>query len=641
MCGISGYIQSPNLGVDVSYLEAGNLLTHRGPDSFNYWKSEDSKFGLQHYRLSIIDLSDLGAQPMVSSDNRFILVFNGEIYNHLDIRLELKKVNKIISWKGHSDTETLIESISNWGLENTLQKIVGMFSFALYDTFDKSLYLVRDRTGEKPLYFSKYMNSLIFASEIQVFKGLNNKSNINVSALESLMNKGYITGKQSIFKNIEKVAPGTYVKFKINSNQNIESEEVIYWSWYKLKKANQNQSMDDCIKGLQSVLEKSVEQQMISDVSIGALLSGGIDSSLIVSLMSQKSTKKINTFTIGFDGAVSDEAPFAKSIANFLGTNHTEYYISEDQILKTIPKICEAYTEPFADSSQLPTLLVMQLAKNDVTVALSGDGGDELFGGYERYSQIQNFSIFNNSLPTLSRKVLSSLIRTLSIDTYNSIGKKVLKNEKFLGDKLYRVSNLIKLNNLFELNEKFTALWDTSELMIDYIPTNYAKSIIFPELTSSTILNNQERLMLYDSIQYLPDDLLVKVDRASMFFSLETRSPFLDHRVIEYSWGIPHRFKIENGKNKIILKELLSNYLPRELFERPKQGFGLPINNWLKLQLRPWAEDLLSETEISKSGFFNSSVVKNVWNQYLKGERNHQQRIWTYLMFQSWYNSIK
>lgn len=643
MCGISGYIQSPNLSIDVTYLEAGNLMRHRGPDNFNFWRSEDSKVGLQHYRLSIIDLSNFGSQPMLSSDNRYVIVFNGEIYNHLDIRFELKQLNKNISWRGHSDTETLIECISKMGLENTLQKIVGMFSFALYDINETSLYLVRDRAGEKPLYYNKNSNSLIFGSEINVFKDLNKKSNINVNSVACLMNKGYISGKHSVFNNIDKVEPGTFIKFKINKNQDITSEEIAYWSWYNLKKESSNVTLSkqDYVSGLQKVLEKSVEQQMISDVSIGALLSGGVDSSLVVSLMCKMKTSKIKTFTIGFGGASSDEAPYAKKIADFLGTDHTEYYISESNIIDTIPKICDAYTEPFADSSQLPTLLVMRLAKSDVTVALSGDGGDELFGGYERYTQIDKLSKLTRSFPFLNKSIFGNILRTISIDSYNSIGRGVLKNEKFLGDKIYRVAELLKQKKLFDLYNKFNSLWNTDELMIDSNTTNQSDIICISKLMSSINLETQEKLMLYDSITYLPDDLLVKVDRASMYYSLETRAPFLDHRVIEYAWSIPHKYKISNGNHKVILKDVLSNYLPRDLFERPKQGFGLPISNWLKVQLRPWAEDLLSEAEISKSGFFNPKIIKRVWNEYLQGERNHQQRIWTYLMFQSWYNSIK
>ena len=646
MCGINGFYSVTSSTFDNVIVKMNSAILHRGPDTSGTWTDKNSGITLGHQRLSIIDLSKAGNQPMHSSSGQFVLTYNGEIYNHLEIRRELEKSNSQIKWRGTSDTETLLEAIDYWGIKLTLNKIDGMFAFGVWDKKIRCLILARDRVGEKPLYYGWQGRGdkrvFIFGSELKSLKVHPEfKKNINIDAISLQLRHNCIPAPYSIYKDIYKLLPGCYLKLnEYHLKKCLLPSPKKYWSLtecaiYGINNKLQS-SEDEIQKELEDHLKKSVKKQMISDAPIGAFLSGGIDSSTIVSLMQSQSNLPIKTFTIGFCESDYNEAEYAKKIANHLGTNHTELYVSSKTAMEVIPKLPIIYDEPFSDSSQIPTFLVSQLAKKQVKVALSGDGGDELFCGYNRHVMIKKLSIIFYLMPLTFRKILSNVIKLISTENWDSLSKFLSGPNYYnkFGKKIYKVADLLNAKKLSDIHYMLSSHWQNSTKVVkDIVEPGTFLTKFKPDLTG---LNIQQQMMILDSITYLPDDILVKIDRAAMASSLETRAPFLDHKLIEYVWKVPHSLKFRNGSGKWILKKILNRYVPQNLFERPKTGFEIPLGTWLSGPLRDWAEDLLDEKRLKKEGFFNSVLIRKKWAEHVNCKKNWQYDLWDVLMFQDW-----
>jgi asparagine synthase (glutamine-hydrolysing) len=647
MCGFTGFLDSKPWRDKLMKFELLQQMTDciasRGPDDFGFWV-DDANVGLAHRRLSIIDLSSAGHQPMLSINSRYSIVFNGEIYNHQDLRCELNHFpgfNKT-SWRGNSDTETLLACINLWGLEKTLQKSIGMFALALWDRHTKTLFLARDRVGEKPLYYgwqgADSTRSFLFGSDLKALKVHPSFSTqVDRNSLNLFLRYGYIPAPYSIYKGISKLDPGSILSVSVN-----QPEPVCKKYWDVISIARQGKltpftgSPDRAVDQLELLVKNSVRQQMISDVPIGAFLSGGVDSSTIVALMQSQSPRPVKTFTIGFNEKGFNEAAHAKIIAKYLGTEHTEMYISPNQAMDMIPKIPNLYSEPFADSSQIPTYLISQLAKQSVKVSLSGDGGDELFSGYNRYELTAKLWKKLSIMPVSARKLLAKFIASTPPSTFDKLSGIIpgTKGYASLGDKLHKGAKVLASENFHQLYLGLISQISNPSEWVKHADESSTKLIGNLKLFSE--FNDVEQMMLLDTLSYLPDDILVKLDRATMGASLEGRVPFLDHRIIEFAWAMPLDFKLRNGQTKWILRELLYRYVPRELIERPKMGFGIPIGDWLRGPLREWAETLLSEDRLIREGYFHPNIIRTKWAEHLSGNKNLQSQLWTVLMFQSW-----
>lgn len=646
MCGLAGFL---TLGGALESDEFKSILKcmtdtiiQRGPDAEGHWINEEQGIALGHRRLSILELSKAGAQPMQSACGRYVIAYNGEIYNHLALRNELKATSQ---WRGNSDTETLLEAISQWGVSRALQRSNGMFAFALWDKKEKKLILARDRMGEKPLYYGwqgegKYI-TFLFGSDLAALKRHPTFINeVNRDALALYMRHNCIPAPYSIYKNIYKLAPASILEVSLQDRQpKIQN----YWSLLEVAengvKNPFNGTEKEAVDELEAVLKKAVNQQMLSDVPLGAFLSGGIDSSTIVSLMQSQSSRPVKTFTMGFNNDDYNEAEHAKAVAKHLGTEHTELYVTPQQALDVIPKLPKLYSEPFADSSQIPTFLVSQLARQHVTVSLSGDAGDELFAGYNRYIQTHNQWNKLSYLPLPLRKTLSKCIHGIAPKQWNTLInplQKTLPQSLQLsnfGEKIHKAAGVLSSKDIEEVYLKLVTHWQPNEIVLGATEPNTYLSGNMPNIDR---LNSVERMMFLDSITYLPDDILVKVDRAAMGASLETRAPFLDHRVIALAWQLPFELKLRNGIGKWALREVLYRYVPKELIERPKMGFGVPIDTWLRGPLKDWAEELLDENKLRQQGFFDPRPIRQKWFEHLGGKRNWQHHLWDVLMFQAW-----
>tara|TARA_B100000073_G_C23722815_1_gene568222 strand:- start:620 stop:2329 length:1710 start_codon:yes stop_codon:yes gene_type:complete len=565
-----------------------------------------------------------------------VLIFNGEIYNHKYLRSELESISNR-NWLGHSDTETLLASIEEWGIENALVKVKGMFAIALWDKISKNLYLACDRIGEKPLYYGWVNEQFVFASElksIKQFPKFNNQIDRNSLALFLRFNS--IPAPYSIYENIYKLEPSQIVEI------NASSKKIKKHSFWSIEEAYKKGAMNkfsgtssEAVNQLESVLSDAVSSQMQSDVPLGAFLSGGVDSSTVVALMQSFSNSKINTFTIGFNSKQFDEAKHAGLVAKHLGTNHYEKYVTESDALDVIPNLPNIYDEPFADSSQIPTFLVSNFAKQKVTVALSGDAGDELFGGYNRY--VFSEKTLNNILktPTTIKKLVSKIIFSISEERWNSLlSGSISKSFVNIGNKLHKTADILSSKSIRDLHFKLVSqIHNPSEWLKN---SNEYKSKLNDGIVRFEELNSIESMMAYDLISYLPTDILTKVDRAAMSVSLETRIPFLDLDVIEFSTSLPIEFKIRNGVSKWALREVLYKHVPKNLIERPKMGFGVPLAEWLRGPLKGWAESLLDENRLHQEGFFNVEFVRDKWLEHLSGKRNWSYQLWNVLMFQAW-----
>lgn len=645
MCGITGFIATRSLDYTSLLDTMVSKMNHRGPDSNGIWFDENLKIGLGHARLSIVDLSQAGHQPMKSNSGRYLIVFNGEIYNHLILRKFLNE-NYHINWKGTSDTETILAGIENWGLEKTIENCIGMFAIAVLDTEEETLTLIRDRMGEKPLYYGWVNESFVFASELNPIKSFplfNNQINRNAIAL--FLQHAAIPEPYSIYENIYKLESGSSIKIDIKSGS-IEKEQ--YWSTQL--KANEaassttNLSPENAVKQLEELLTDAVGLQMTADVPLGAFLSGGVDSSAIVALLQAQSETKINTFSIGFEQKEYNEAEYAKKVAKHIGTNHYETYISAKDVLEIVPQIPIIYSEPFSESSQIPTYLVSKIAKQKVTVSLSGDAGDELFCGYSRY-QLANKSwnkISNVPLPL--RNVLASGIQSLPHRFLKTVllplnGKKD-KNGIAINvvDKLLKASDLLKFKNRKEFYNKG---FMTHNLNANNWVLNSEKTETLFENNNIEIENYFAEMMATDLVTYLPNNNLAKVDRAAMANSLETRVPFLDHRIVEFALSLPMEYKIRNGVDKWVLREVLYKYVPKSLIERPKMGFAVPLAFWLRGPLKDWCENLLNQKRLDEEGFFNSKIIRTKWQEHLSGKRNWENQLWDVIVFQSWLDEQK
>ena len=655
MCGITGIfgnLRTDELAISVQKMSA--TLTHRGPDDTGSWINEESGIAFGHQRLSIVDLSSVGHQPMMSPCGRFSVIFNGEIYNHLQLRDKLNASAYKQSWKGHSDTETLVSAFSQWGIEKTLEQLVGMFAIAVWDIRIKKLYLIRDRFGEKPLYYGWSNNTFLFGSELKAlrsYKGFNNEIDRNVLSL--YMQYMYVPSPYSIFKDVYKLDPGCILEIddsgKVQPPEQITSsvfnaKGISIKQWYslsKIAKNSQNNLIEDeneAIELLEKTLLESVQSQLISDVPLGAFLSGGIDSSMIVALMSKVCNHPVKTFTIGFEEGEFNEAVYAKDVAKHLETDHHELYITANDALKVIPSLPSLYDEPFADSSQIPTYLVSKLARKNVTVSLSGDAGDELFGGYNRYLWGKQVWGKLKWMPLIMRQVLGIGIHKIPVSIWNKSSCVLPRKYQVssMGDKAHRMAH--RLKNVGSLDDMYNSLVTEGFREEGLVINN--RLILKTKLDDCSIAlgikESEQRMMLWDSVTYLPDDILTKVDRAAMGVSLETRIPFLDHRVAELAWRIPLNMKIKDGVGKWPVRQILYKYVPKELIERPKAGFAVPVGQWIRGPLHEWASDLLDESRIKREGYFDPKLVQQLWGQHLSGHYDWTPRLWAILMFQSW-----
>ena len=644
MCGIVGFFNSADLNSvsPVEHILRSMLTTmrHRGPNSSGYW-CDELNVALGHTRLSILDLSSAGAQPMKSASGRFVMAFNGEIYNHHSLRNELKAINPI-KWKGHSDTETLLAAIEAWGLEATVKKLRGMFAIALWDKQSQSLYLLRDPMGEKPIYYGWVNGQFIFASELKAIKKFPSfNKEIDRNSLALFLRFNSIPAPYSIYKDIFKLEPGCIISISKGSN---EIKQTRFWSTedvYKNGIASRfSGTTCDAIKTCEDVLANAVNIQMQADVSLGAFLSGGIDSSTIVALMQAQSSKKINTFSIGFDVNQYNEAEYARDVAKHVGTNHSDMYVTERDALDVIPLLPDIYDEPFADSSQIPTYLLAKFAKQKSTVALTGDAGDELFGGYNRYVFADKYFGRINNIPISLRKMMGSFITSIPEEKWNMLlGRLLGKHFANIGLKLHKGVIGLYSKTIRDLHFKLASQIQSPENWL--INSNEYTSVFNDSLCHFEGLDSIEQMMAYDLVTYLPTDILTKVDRAAMSVSLETRVPFLDPHVIKFSAALPLEYKIRNGITKWVLREVLYKYVPKDLIDRPKMGFGVPLAEWLRGPLRDWAETLLDEHLLKQDGFFNVLFVRNKWNEHISGKINWDCQLWNVLMFQAWLQNSK
>lgn len=648
MCGFSGLweleINSTSIKENISKMTS--RLVHRGPDDRGIWFDRLTGIALGHQRLAILDSSDAGQQPMKSNNKRYIIVFNGEIYNHLCIREELEQDKGDLepyNWRGHSDTETILAAIELWGIEKALEKFSGMFAFALWDTHEKSLYLARDRIGEKPLYYGQHGRTFIFSSELKSLKE-NNKfiPEINTLSVSLFLKYGYIPSPHSIYKNIHKIVPGTFIKITKDDLKNSKKPEIKkYWDYKdvisskninKIKQKKESEIIED----IDEYLNKIIKLQSKSDQPLGVFLSGGIDSSIIASILQEQSKEPIKTFSIGFKEAGYDEAPAAALVSDYIGTNHTELYVSANDALSVINHITEIYDEPFADISQIPTYLLSKLASEKVKVCLSGDGGDEVFGGYNRHLKLPKVWRKISWIPIKLRKIVSKIIIKIlpKIKKIKTRYKRTPITENFIY-KLEILSKIIKAKTYFEMYEIAISKWQKNEKILNDIKLKKVKPIENSKHVEN-LMSLEENIMYWDLISYLPDGVLTKVDRASMSNSLEVRAPFLDHKLIKYASEIPIKLKIRKNKGKWILRKLLETYIPENLIRTNKSGFSVPIDEWLRGELKEWADKLLESEKIKTQGFFNSELIQKKWNEHKNNLKNNGKEIWCILIFQMW-----
>ena len=637
MCGVVGFIQPGGFAIEEGEAVASRMATvisHRGPDDAGVWLDRELGVALAHRRLAVIELSDAGHQPMSSHSGRYVITFNGEIYNHVELRQQIEtKSSTRIAWRGGSDTETLVEAIECFGLAEALQLVVGMFAFGLWDRSNRCLVLARDRMGEKPMYFGWQKGVFMFGSEIKAlaahpaFEG-----EVDREALVLFLRHNYVPYPFSIYKGIGKLKPGTYTRVGVSVERGVVGgvlETCSYWSLRDAVAVGEEKPLthsgDEAVDALYSVLARAVQRQFVADVPLGAFLSGGIDSSTIVALMQAHSMRPVKTFTIGFEEARYDEAVHARAVARHLGTDHTELYVSPQDALDVIPRLPALYDEPFSDASQIPTSMVAELTRRHVTVALSGDGGDELFGGYSRYFRMRRLSRVVAPLPGALRRQLGRAIGLLPADWGG--GMRVFQKARTLAE-------ILNYETEEQLYLALVSHWRSPASVVLYASereTGVSDPSVWPRPAAL-----ESRLMAVDALTYLPDDILVKVDRASMGVSLEARAPFLDHGVVELAWRLPLSVKIRKGEGKWVLRQVLYRHVPKELVERPKMGFGVPLSAWLRGPLRDWAESLLDERRLREDGFFRPGPIRERWIQHVSGKRQWEGCLWDILMFHAW-----
>jgi asparagine synthase (glutamine-hydrolysing) len=651
MCGLTGIFDvhrtQPPEALEAATLRMTSTLHHRGPDDQGVWVDAAAGIALGFRRLAIVDLSPHGHQPMESASGRYVLAFNGEIYNFEELRKELSGVgDQAAPYRGHSDTEVMLRAFEVWGVADAVRRFVGMFAFALWDRKERVLYLARDRFGEKPLYYGWQGSAFIFGSELKAlaaFPGF--QGDLNREALTSFLQFGYVPAPASIYDGIHKLLPGTILALK-SSDPTARPEPVAYWSAQEAARGALTDpftgSEQDALRERDHLLHQIIHNQMIADVPLGAFLSGGIDSSLVVSIMQALSSRPVRTFTIGFEEADYNEAESAKRVAGHLGTDHTELYVTPKVAMEVIPRLPVLYDEPFADSSQIPTFLVSQLAVQHVTVSLSGDGGDELFGGYAWYRRAHNLWNKMGRVPRPIRAAVGKAMSVMPVGAWDcalgglqGVLPQHLRRDA-TGDKVHKLAHLLERGSSPEsMHRMLVSRWNGDSAIVLGAPQ-------CPPTLDQVAggLGNSEhpihRLMYADTMTYLPDNILAKVDRASMGVSLESRAPLLDHRLYEFAWRLPMSMKVRNDQGKWLLRQLLHRYVPPAIVERPKMGFCVPIDSWLRGSLRDWARDLLDETRLRQDGFLNPGPILEKLNQHISGQRNWQHHLWNVLMFQAW-----
>lgn len=631
MCGLVGIWGSLHHKRELLEV-ACSAIAHRGPDARGYWEDEQVGLALGHVRLAVIDTSAAGSQPMTSACGRFVLVLNGEIYNHLELREALEAENRASSWRGHSDTETLLACFAAWGIERTLEASIGMFAIALWDRADGTLTLMRDRMGEKPLYAGFIGRNFVFASELKALERLPGlDTQLDPRALSLLLRHNYIPAPWSIYPQIGKVSPGCWLQLR-ESQRRLGEMPVQRSYWSADAKVQQPEAIGEsyaseelAVDALEAVLGAAVRRQMIADVPLGAFLSGGVDSSLVVALMQKHSQRPVKTFSIGFEDKRYNEAPYAAAVARHLGTDHSEHTVSDRDALAAVPLLPHVYDEPFADSSQIPTMLVTRMARSHVTVALSGDGGDELFGGYARYFRTAQWWKRREQLPAWLRKPAHASLKGLA----------GMLGEGRRRDRLQKLAALFGAPHAGLFYREFLTYWrDPAEVLVrPDLPRT-----VFDESPDADLLESMMRL---DVATYLPDDILVKVDRAAMAVSLETRVPMLDHHVHDFARSLPPEYLVRDGQGKWLPRQLLYRYVPAELIERPKKGFSVPLAQWLRGPLRDWAESLLDAGRLNQDGVFLAQPVRLKWQEHLAGRHDWSKHLWSILMVQAWLEARK
>ncbi len=645
MCGLAGILETrPRNSADQLTAQVSKMadtLRHRGPDGSGAWVDAAAGIALGFRRLSILDLTSAGNQPMVSSTSRYVIVFNGEVYNYGDLRSELENLQGDLQWRGHSDTEVMLAAIEQWGVEAAVQRFNGMFAFALWDQQQRSLYLCRDRVGEKPLYYGWMGRVLLFGSELKAlrahpeFKPVLDRDSVSVYLRHNCIPSPY-----SIYKNVRKLPPGTLLKIENGAS----AEPKPYWSLGQVVDCGIVNPFGgtevEALEQLEVLLRDSVRLRMLADVPVAAFLSGGIDSSATVALMQAQSLRPVRTFSIGSKESSYDEAKDAGLVARHLGTEHTELYVTDDQLIDTIYRLPSLYDEPFSDSSQVPTFLVSQLARGYVTVSLSGDGGDEVFGGYNRHSWASRIWKTAGWMPIQLRKAVAGAITAVPPEKWDALFVKChgwlpeIFKQRLPGYKMHKLSEVFASKNLESMYLAMASHWQSPDSVVIHghePPTEITQSQRHPKN-----LNFIEKMMYFDTVTYLSDDILTKLDRASMAVSLEARIPLLDHRVVEFAWRLPLSYKIREQQGKWILRQLLYKYVPPKLVERPKMGFGIPLGSLLRTTLRDWAEELLNERRLTEQGIFNPIPIREKWDEHLAGRGNWQYHLWDVLIFQSW-----
>lgn len=639
MCGLAGFFDlSVSTTTDValdSVRAMADALRHRGPDGDGQWVDAQAGIALGHRRLSIIDLSQGGRQPMASNDGRIVVSYNGEIYNYQVLRQELEGAG--VTFSSESDTEVLVEAVRLWGLEATLPKLVGMFAMAVWDADHRTLSLARDRLGIKPLYWGQQGDCIFFASEPQaLFAHPGFRPEIDRAALTGLVAYNYVPGPSTVFCGISNLEPGSAVR--IDSSGARQSWR--YWSLSDVAARGVERPCalpyDQAVDALEALLCEAVSCRMVSDVPLGALLSGGVDSSAVVALMQKLSPKPIETFSIGFEEFGFNEAAHAREVAEHLGTHHHDMVVTAQDALDVVAKLADLYAEPFADSSQIPTYLVSHMARQHVTVALSGDGGDEVFAGYNRYRVAADMWPRLMGIPAPLRRAMGHAIGAVPPAMWDGLARAIPQNSRppQLGSKMGKVADLMRQPDLDAFYARVVRFWDQPQSVV--ADGQFAPGPAWSEAALGQ-LGDVERMQFLDTLTYLPDDILTKVDRASMAVGLEARVPLIDHRVVEFAWSLPRDYKIQGGVTKRILRDVLYRHVPRALIDRPKMGFGIPLGAWLKGPLRDWAEDLLSESALRETGLFAPQAVRNRWHRHLSGTEQGEYALWSVLMAQAWY----
>jgi len=659
MCGIAGFLSKtlPEAPDAVARRMAA-ALTHRGPDDEGVWTDAAAGLGLGHRRLSIVDLTPSGHQPMASAGGRFVLAFNGEIYNHLELRAELESAGAAPVWRGRSDTETLLAAFENWGVDASLAKAVGMFAISLWDCRDRTLFLARDRFGEKPLYYGWCGGAFVFGSELKAlhaFPGFDNP--VSREALAQYMRFMYVPAPRSIHEGIYKLEPGCLLAIKGAAPAEAPAQPLRpptaygslslrrWWSMAEVVESGARNQLSDeteALNLLEAGLSNAVRLQALADVPLGAFLSGGVDSSAIVALMQKQSARPVKTFTVGFEEAGFDESPHARAVARHLGTDHHELFVSSAEAQGVIPMLPSMYDEPFADSSQIPTHLVCRAARGQVTVALSGDAGDELFGGYTRYSWGPRIWKSLSWLPFSARRALGAAIGGVPVAGWNALSGG--RGMAHAGEKAHKLAASLRgVRDEGDLYLSLVSEWHEPARVVlgrDGGVMVEPPSLLADPRPLAAAADGPLSMMYRDTISYLPDDILCKVDRAAMFVGLETRVPFLDHRVAELAWRLPLGMRIRDGQGKWALRRVLDKHVPRELIERPKSGFAIPVGKWLRGPLRPWAEGLLAEDRLRHEGYFHPEPIRRKWAEHLDGRREHTAGLWAVLMFESWLENL-